>query len=90
MRRSQSATKAGKEKCGDAFVVHESKEEDLIILAVADGISTLPCDWLASKTARETIVSVFAETRGSICERMETAAGKANDAVRLVGGSAAA
>ncbi len=81
---SYSVTKAGKEKCGDAFVVRELEEENLIILAVADGVSSLPCDWLASKTACETVVSVFTETEGSIAGRMRTAADKANKAVKAV------
>lgn len=79
---SYSVTKAGKEKCGDAFAVQELKEEKLIILMVADGVSSLPCDWLASKTACETVVSVFTKTKGSIPDRMKTAAGKANNAIR--------
>lgn len=79
---SYSVTKAGKEKCGDAFVVQEFKDENLIILAVADGVSSLPCDWLASKTACETVVSVFTKTIGSIAERMKTAASKANNAIK--------
>ena len=79
---THSVTKAGKEKCGDAFAVQELKEENLIVLAVADGVSSLPCDWLASKTACETVVSVFTETKGSIADRMKTAAGKANNAIR--------
>lgn len=79
---SYSVTKAGKDKCGDAFAVQELKEENLIILMVADGVSSLPCDWLASKTACETVVSVFTETKGSIAGRMKTAAGKANNAIR--------
>lgn len=79
---SYSVTKAGKDKCGDAFAVQELKEENLIILVVADGVSSLPCDWLASKTACETVVSVFTETKGSIAGRMKTAAGKANNAIR--------
>lgn len=86
---SRSATKAGKEKCGDAFVVRESKEEGLVILAVADGVSTLPCDWLASKTACESLIAAFAETTGDLSDRMKTAVGKAASAVRSVRGSCA-
>jgi hypothetical protein len=48
---SYSATKAGKFECGDAFAMRELKEENLVVMVVADGISSLPCDWLASKTA---------------------------------------
>lgn len=84
---AQSVTKAGKDKCGDAFVVHEVNEENLIILAVADGVSSLPCDWLASKTACETVVSVFTHSEGSISHRMKTAADKANKAIKTVNDS---
>ena len=84
---SYSVTKAGKDKCGDAFAVQEVKEENLIILMIADGVSSLPCDWLASKTACETVVSVFTKTKGSISDRMKTAAGKANNAIRSVVGN---
>jgi len=79
---SYSVTKAGKDKCGDAFAVQELKEENLIILMVADGVSSLPCDWLASKTACETVISVFTNTKGSLAERMKTAASKANNAIK--------
>lgn len=71
---SYSVTKAGKDKCGDAFAVNKLKEENLLILAVADSVSSLPCDWLSSKTACEPVVSVFTETKGSIESRMKTAA----------------
>jgi serine/threonine protein phosphatase PrpC len=81
---AQSVSKAGKDKCGDAFVVHELSEENLIILAVADGVSSLPCDWLASKTACETVVFVFAQTEGSTSHRMKTAADKADKAIKTV------
>jgi serine/threonine protein phosphatase PrpC len=79
---SHSVIKSGKEKCGDAFAVQELKEENLIVLAVADGVSSLPCNWLASKTACRTVVSVFTETKESIADRMKTAVGKANNAIR--------
>ena len=79
---SYSVTKSGKQKCGDAFLVHDLIDENLIVLAVADGVSSRPCDWLASKTACETIVSVFSEIKGSIPERMKIAAAKANSIIR--------
>lgn len=84
---SYSVTKAGKENCGDAFAVRELKEENLVILMVADGVSSLPCDWLASRTTCETVASVFTETTGSIAGRMKAAAGKANNAVRTANNS---
>ncbi len=84
---SYSATKAGKEKCGDAFSVLELPEESLIVVAVADGVSSRPCDWLASKTACETIVSFFPETTGNISERMKFAAAKAHSAIKRTVGS---
>jgi len=79
---SYSVTKAGKDKCGDAFAVQELMEEHLVMLVVADGVSSLPCDWLASKTACETVVTVFTKTEGSISERMKMAASKANNAIK--------
>jgi PPM family protein phosphatase len=84
---SYSVTKSGKEKCGDAFAVRKLDEENLIILAVADGVSSCPCDWLASKTACETVTAVFSETSGNIERRMKTATAKTNSAIRKVSGS---
>jgi serine/threonine protein phosphatase PrpC len=82
---SNSVTKAGKEKCGDSFAIRELKEENLIVLAVADGVSSCPCDWRASKTACETVVSVFeSASGGSLQGRMKSAAAKANSAIRTV------
>lgn len=81
---SYSVTKAGKEKCGDAFVVRELKDENLVLLAVADGISSLPCDWRASQMACETVVTEFMETEGSIAGKMKIAADRANKAIKSV------
>lgn len=53
--------KPDKEKCGDSFAFAEIKEKELILLAVADGVSSAPCDWLASNTACETVFRLFSE-----------------------------
>lgn len=58
---SHSATKTGKEKCGDSYAAAELKENGLILLAAADGVSSAPCDWLASKTACEVVRRLFVE-----------------------------
>jgi serine/threonine protein phosphatase PrpC len=84
---SHAVGKAGKEKCGDALAVYESKEETLVLLAVADGVSSCPCDWLAAKTACETVVAAFTETSGGVPGRMKAAAAKANSAIRQITGS---
>jgi serine/threonine protein phosphatase PrpC len=84
---SHSVRKAGKEKCGDAFAVYESKEENLVLLAVADGVSSCPCDWLASKIACETVANAFTETSGGVPGRMKAAASKANSAIRQITGA---
>ena len=81
---SGSVAKAGKDKCGDAFIVRELAEENLVVMMVADGVSTLPCDWLASKTACETAFAAFRELTGSLAGRMRAAAARANNAVRAV------
>ena len=38
-----------KEKNGDHLLLEDIKEEKILVTIVADGISNLPCDWLASE-----------------------------------------
>lgn len=82
-----SETKAGKEKCGDAFTVLEIKEEKLVVLAVADGVSSCPCDWLASKIACDTVNEVFVESQENYTSRMINAAKQAHLNIHTTSGS---
>ncbi len=84
---TQSVTKSGKDKCGDAFTVLEIKNENLVVLAVADGVSSCPCDWFASKIACDTVNEVFAESQENYTSRMINAAKQAHLNIQETAGS---
>lgn len=84
---AERITKGGKEKCGDSFVVEHLEEEQMLLLLVADGVSTSPCDWKASEVACETAVKKFETAIGDIPARMKIAAERAHNAVRQIQGS---
>lgn len=83
---AQRVTKAGKSKCGDSFLAHFIEKENLLLLAIADGVSSSPCDWMASETACKTLVERFSSASGCIHGRMEIAAAKTHSAVRQIQG----
>lgn len=45
----QSITSFKKEKNGDHLLLEDIKSEKILLACVADGISSRPCDWLASE-----------------------------------------
>lgn len=53
-------TKKDKNKCGDYFL-HKTFQDKFIVLVVADGVGSRPCDWLASKTTCEKFIEVIGE-----------------------------
>ncbi|MBE7516123.1 MAG: DUF1810 family protein [Chloracidobacterium sp.] len=83
---AKRVTKSGKEKCGDSFVVEVLEQENMLVLAVADGVSSSPCDWKASETACEAVLEKFKKSSGSVALRMTTAAEKAHSSVRQIDG----
>ncbi|QYO65298.1 DUF1810 family protein [Leptolyngbya sp. 7M] len=86
---AERVAKGGREKCGDSFAVEFLEQDQILVLAVADGVSSSPCDWKASETACEAILGRFKSAGGSIAQRMENAALKAHNAVLQVGGRCA-
>lgn len=86
---AERITKAGKEKCGDSFAAEYLEEEKILLLIVADGVSSSPCDWRASELACETTVTRFRACDGNIAARMKAAAEKAHNMVRQIDGRCA-
>lgn len=82
-------SKSGKPTCGDSLAVKYFEDEELLLLAVADGVSSSPCDWKAAETACEAVVKRFNTASGTIGERMLNAASKAHNAVRQIDGRCA-
>jgi serine/threonine protein phosphatase PrpC len=78
--RSYSIANFGKERNGDSFLFEEIEDENLLIAAVADGVSQQPCDWLASSTACKAVISHFKQYKHEkdIARRLETSISKAN------------
>ncbi len=83
---AQRVAKSGKAKCGDSFAVEFIEEKRLLVLAVADGVSSSPCDWKASETACEALLERFRSASGNVPQRMVNAATKAHNAVRQIEG----
>ena len=53
-----------KSKCGDYFLFHILHDK-FIVLALADGVGSRPCDWLASKTTCEKFIEIACEKIGN-------------------------
>lgn len=83
---AQRVAKSGKVKCGDSFAVDFIEDERILVLAVADGVSSSPCDWKASETACEALLERFKSASGNVPQRMVNAATKAHNAVREIEG----
>ena len=49
----------GKERNGDYYLFEYLEEQNLLIAAVADGVSRQPCDWLASETTCQKLLENF-------------------------------
>lgn len=86
---ARRVAKFGKKKCGDSFAIEHLEKEQNILLVIADGVSSSPCDWKASETACEALLQRFKSVSGTVIQRMENAAEKANDAVRQIRGNCA-
>lgn len=83
---AERVTKERKDKCGDSFVACYFDKEQLLLLAIADGVSSSPCDWKASEVACEALVERFKVADGSVAQRMANAASKAHNSVRQIDG----
>lgn len=83
---AHKTAKAGKERCGDSFAVRFFEEEQILLLVVADGVSSSPCDWKASETACDALMERFQSASGNVSQRMVNAAAKAHNAVRQIEG----
>ena len=71
-----------KEKNGDAFNYAILGNEELLVAAVADGVSQQPCDWKASAVTIDVILSNFkANPLLPIEDRMKAAVKNANSEV---------
>lgn len=87
---AERVSKGGKERCGDSLGVDYIEDENILLLVVADGVSSCPCDWKASEVACEAALARFKKlSEGTIAQRIAKAAEKAHDAVRQIGGPCA-
>lgn len=55
----QSITSFKKEKNGDHLLLKDIKDEKKLVAIVADGISSRPCDWLASELTCNKFIEFF-------------------------------
>jgi len=51
----------GKNRCGDYYLWKEIANENILVAVVSDGVSTTPCDWLASETACKVFIKNIEE-----------------------------
>lgn len=78
-RASQSVKGPKKAQNGDHALTEEHGEA--VVLAVADGVGSRPCDWRASEVACESALEEMAQTSGTWPERVKDAVEKAHWAV---------
>ncbi|HEY5125200.1 MAG TPA: protein phosphatase 2C domain-containing protein [Ignavibacteria bacterium] len=74
--------KIGKRISGDFTHFEIIEKESLIVCALADGVSTRKDDWLASKTACESVIEYIKSHNEDIRTRIENAAEYANNQVK--------
>lgn len=74
---SHSTSKPGKPRNGDHVLTREL-DQGVVVLVVADGVSSRPCDWIASETACHVAVETFAQASGMPEERIQAAVRDAN------------
>jgi len=73
-------SKKDKSKCGDYFL-HKTFQDKFIVLVVADGVGSRPCDWLASKTTCEKFIEVIEEKINDNCDNHDNF--EANDLIDI-------
>jgi len=77
---------AGKSRGGDCFCICEVADENILLLAISDGVSSSPCDWLASETTCRKVVESFVHGEGRTFERLKKSVYLAHTAVQQIGG----
>ncbi|NVO02991.1 MAG: protein phosphatase 2C domain-containing protein [Bacteroidetes bacterium] len=78
----KSLNEKGKAKCGDFFLHHVLKDENLVVLALSDGVGSRHHDYIASQTAcNEFIESFFYNKSLEINQRFELAIKEADKQV---------
>lgn len=83
---SHGVAAPGKARNGDACGHRELADEDLVVLVVADGVSSRPSDWKASDVACEVVLSGFAQQSGSLEARLVRAVTLAHENVTVLDG----
>ena len=73
---------------GDHFRHRFRPEDDCLVLAVSDGVSSHDHDWLASRTTCETCIDAFGEAGGKVEDRLVASAEAAHGAVQDLSGQA--
>jgi len=76
----------GKSRNGDFGEVREVDEGKVVLLAIADGVTTRPSDWMASQTACEAALATFTAAAGSYADRLHAAVTHAHEAVASLEG----
>lgn len=77
-----SEKRPGKLHCGDYVDYLRIDEENLIILALADGVGSTACDWKASEIAVKVFINSFIQKVGiEIKKRIELSINDANNVV---------
>lgn len=77
---------AGKLRGGDCFCISEVAGENILVLAISDGVSSSPCDWLASETACRVVIDAFVHGEGHSRSRLQKSVYLAHNAVQQIVG----
>lgn len=77
---------AGKSRGGDCFCISEVADENILVLAISDGVSSSPCDWLASETVCRAAVEAFVHGDGDSGARLQKSVYRGHNAVQQLSG----
>ncbi len=79
---TEQVSAANKSRSADALIVSELAEENILLVAVADGGVSIACGWDASQTACSVTASTFASGTGPVAERIRQSILQAHQSIR--------
>ena len=74
-----------KTRSGDYILSQHIENEKVLILTLADGVGSKPCDWKASQMACELFIQSFQNLNGGLPEKIKHATLEANDKILFEG-----
>lgn len=85
---SDSVAHGDKGRSGDHLAVRKFDSDRIVLLAVADGVGSHRCDWLASRTACQSVSETFEKATDPLEERLRRSILRAHRDIRSATGDA--